>query len=251
VSRNEKVVASHQPHFFPWLGYLDKMAKVDAFIINDIVQLETKSPMVRNKIVDSRGKERYINASIDKKGYMDKPNRDIQLSNWNEVRSYIRNVLVDAYRKAGFYYEVWPLVDELLCSDFKMLLDLNMATIEMLRKCFDINTPLILNSSLNWGIGEDKSERLANKVAAVGGTVYLSGNGARKYMDFSPFIEKNISVVYQEFSYPEYAQISTAEFVPNLSAIDMLFNCGIEASRKLFWENVRSTNEVRQGIIFH
>jgi len=248
VSQNEKIVASHQPHFFPWLGYLDKMAKVDAFIINDIAQLETKSPMVRNKILDCRGKERYINVSVDKKGYVDKPNKDIQLSNWNEVRACIKNVLVDAYRKAGFYYEVWPRVDEVLCPDFTTLLDLNMATIEMLRKCFDINTPLILNSSFNWSSGKDKSTRLANKVAAVGGTVYLSGNGARKYMDFSPFIEKNISVVYQEFSYPEYAQISSAEFVSNLSAIDMLFNCGIERSRKLFWENVRSTNEVRQDI---
>lgn len=244
MSRNEKVVASHQPHFFPWLGYLDKMAKADAFIINDIVQLETKSPMVRNKIVDSRGKERYINASIDKRGYVDKPNKDIQLSNWNEVRSYIKNVLVDAYRKAGFYYEVCPLVDEVLFTDFTTLFDLNMATIEMLRKCFDINTPLILNSSFNWRSGEDKSARLANKVAAIGGTVYLSGNGARKYMDFTPFAERNISVVYQKFSYPVYAQISSSEFVPNLSAIDMLFNCGIEKSRKLFWDNVRSTNEL-------
>jgi len=224
------------------------MAKADVFIINDIVQLEEKSPMVRNKIIDCRGTERYIIASVDKKGYVDKPNRDIQLSNWNNAQSHIRNMLVDAYRKAVFYDEILPLVDEVLCSDFVKLLDLNMATIEMLRRCFDIHTPLILNSSFNWENGENKSARLANKVAAIGGTVYLSGNGAKKYMDFSPFIEKNISVVYQEFSYPEYAQINSSEFIPNLSAIDMLFNCGIEGSRKLFWENVSSTNELKQDI---
>ena len=33
------VTAIHQPHYFPWLGYLDKMAKAGQFIILDEVQL--------------------------------------------------------------------------------------------------------------------------------------------------------------------------------------------------------------------
>jgi hypothetical protein len=31
------LVAIHQPHYVPWLGYLDRMVKADVFIILDHV----------------------------------------------------------------------------------------------------------------------------------------------------------------------------------------------------------------------
>lgn len=244
MSKQVKIVASHQPHFFPWLGYLDKMAKSDAFIINDVAQLEKKSPMVRNRILDCRGVERYINIAVNKADCYEVQNRQVQLFDWGATRIRLRNLLQDAYRKAAFFAEIWPQIEEILDAEYTTLLEIDMATIEWMRNCLDIHTPLILNSSLDCESGMDKSERVAIKVAAVGGTVYLSGNGARKYMDFEAFEDRNIRVVYQKFSYPVYPQFSSTAFVPNLSAMDLLFNCGIQASREIFWNNVRAGGEL-------
>lgn len=49
------------------MGYFDKMAKVDKFIIMDDVQLVDCSPMVRNKFLDNQGKELLLNLSVEKK----------------------------------------------------------------------------------------------------------------------------------------------------------------------------------------
>src|SRR3712207_9438014 len=38
---NFMIVAAHQPHYMPWLGYLDKLAKADLFVVMD--DLDRKS----------------------------------------------------------------------------------------------------------------------------------------------------------------------------------------------------------------
>jgi len=53
-------------------------------------------------------------------------------------------------------------------------------------------------------------------------------------MNLGEFEEAGISVEFQEYAHPEYAQVY-APFIAGMSAIDLLFNCGrdgIELLRK-------------------
>src|SRR5688572_14918298 len=43
-------IAIHQPHFLPWLGYLHRMASVDAFVLLDHVQFERRNYQNRTGI---------------------------------------------------------------------------------------------------------------------------------------------------------------------------------------------------------
>ena len=64
------IVGIHQLHYFPWMGYLDKMAKSDAFVLLDEVQLNDASYMFRHTLLDKNGEKKYITIPFNKKGYM-------------------------------------------------------------------------------------------------------------------------------------------------------------------------------------
>ena len=237
------IVSSHQPHFFPWLGYFDKMAKADLFLVNDVAQLELQSPMHRNRILDRNGTIRYINAAIEKREHEEKQNREILLSNWEETRKTLAGKIRDGYRHAYGFDEVWPMVADILAKPFTRLIDLDLETIRLGRECLGIKTPMLFHSDMHYRDGADASERLAEKLASVHTGLYLSGTGGRKYMRLDDFTKRGIYVAFQDFVYPEYPQAFKGDFVPNLSFLDLVFNCGITKSREIFWNNVHVSNE--------
>lgn len=49
------IVSIHQPHFLPWLGYLDRMLKADLFVLLDHVQFERQNYQNRVQIKTGQG----------------------------------------------------------------------------------------------------------------------------------------------------------------------------------------------------
>src|SRR6185369_9034093 len=44
------IVAAHQPHYLPWLGYLDKLGKSDVFVVMDDLQFEAQNYQNRQRL---------------------------------------------------------------------------------------------------------------------------------------------------------------------------------------------------------
>ena len=65
---------------------------------------------------------------------------------------------------------------------------------------------------------------------------YLSGSGSTNYIKQELFEKARIQVLWQAFKHPRYPQLHGA-FIPYLSSIDLLFNCGIEKSQKILRES--------------
>ncbi len=228
---NKKVVVIHQPDFAPYLGFFHRFLHADMYIALDHVQFVSSSSRSwtnRDKIKTAQG-EKWLTVSV-KKAPRDTGINQIELSTEIDWRQSNLRLLEQNYRKAPCYNEVMPEIERLYAQPFHMLCDLNMASIEMLMDMLDARIPWVWSSSLD-PIGT-KNELLVDLLQKVSATHYLSGVGAKDYFDPSPFAKAGVHVVWQDFTHPVYMQ-QFGEFLPYLTALDVLFNQGIAASREI------------------
>lgn len=244
-------VAIHQPHYFPWLGYLDKMAKVDKFIIMDMVQLENRSYMCRNRILDRSGNILLLTVPCLKKGYREKPYKDIEINAQIKWQKQHRQEILSTFKYSPYLNEIMYELEPLFKREYKFLLDVTVDSIQILRKIFDINTEILFQSALpcytpktyEYQTKEEKrSQDVLSICQAVGATQYLTGTGASlTFLNINQFEHQGIKVALQNYECPVYEQRFSHEFIPNLSALDLLLNMGIEQSKKIFWKNIQDS----------
>jgi hypothetical protein len=226
-----KRVVIHQPDFLPYLGFLHRFLHADLWVVLDNVQFVTgtsRSWTNRDIIKTPAGKQ-WITVAVQKARNLSKIN-EIRLSTAADWRANNLNLLRENYRKAPFFDEIFPYLRSLYAFEGEMLAEFNIRSVEMLCSLFDISIERTLASSLD--PAGKSNELLVDILNKVNATSYLSGVGAKDYFDPKPFSDAGIKVEWQDFKHPVYPQLH-GEFVPYLSSIDLLFNCGIAASRTI------------------
>src|SRR5262249_20298241 len=110
-----------------------------------------------------------------------------------------------------------------------LLSEMNIAGILAIADELNLSRQKICRASELNAAGQS-NELLINLVTAVGGDTYLAGHGSGGYQDDEIFARNGIAVRYQNYEPPPYKQSGVAEFIPGLSAIDALMNCGRDAA---------------------
>lgn len=242
------IVSAHQPHFLPWLGYLDKIRRSDLFILVDHVQFERQNYQNRTTIKTRAGaqtltvpvRQRSRGERIFEKEIDNSPDGRIT---WGE--KMLRTIHA-AYGKARYFGDHREIMGDVLSRSWTRLVDLNEALLGYLLDAFDIRTPIIKSSSIEHLEGA-RGDMVLNLCRAVGADTYLSGTGgSRGYLDVPRFEEAGVRIVWQDFTHPVYPQLTPPEeFIPRLSAVDLLWSCGPESGAILRGELAAATATAR------
>jgi len=214
-----------QPGYLPWLGFFHQMARADVFVYYDDVQYDKHGWRNRNRIKTQsgpqwltvpvlhhgRGMPSILEAEIDRR------------QPW--ARKHVAS-LRQAYARAASGAQHLPELEELLCRPWERLVDLDIALVAVMCRWLGLSRRIERSSQL--GIPGEQSERLVRICQHFGAQTYLSGSAARVYLDTALFEHNGIEVEWQDYVHPVYPQLH-GEFVPYLSAIDLLLNCGEES----------------------
>ena len=193
------IVTIHQPNYFPYPGFFQKVLLSDVCVILDRAQFEFDITN-RNKIITPEGSWTRISVPI-KKG---------------QKFFEIKNVEIDNE-------QTWAE------KNWNLIFDLNFYTLKKVFEWLDIKTKIILDSELD--VTGRSSDHLLNICKKMGASKYLSGPGGRNYLNEKIFKQSKIEVEYQIYDPIIYSQKYAKPFIPNLSILDLLFNVGSDSKK--------------------
>jgi WbqC-like protein family len=215
-----------QPGYLPWLGFFDQMHRSDVFVYYDDVQFDKHGWRNRNRIKTPAG-ALWLTVPVRHAGLGQPRIMDTLIdgsTSW--ARKHVRSIR-QYYAKAPFLNRYLPEIEELLERPWAHLADLDIALAGVLAGWLSLEPTVHRASAL--GIAGDKSERLLNLCRHFGADRYLSGNAAQDYLEVDLFTRHGVAVEWQNYHHPVYPQ-QHGQFMPFLSALDLLLNCGDESA---------------------
>ena len=218
------IASIHQPNYIPWVGYFDKIFKSDVHIFLDDVQYSKNGFINRNKIL-MNNKEIFLTIPVYKKFHHSNINEVVVEDRWKT--KHLKS-LKQAYSKTKYFSHYIDNLEEILYNTNKMG-EINSRIIQFIAAALKFETEFLFSSTLPKK-DATPTGRLIEILENVSADVYLSGLGAKSYIDETEFSQ--IELKWQHFIHPVYNQNSKT-FIKNLSILDLLFNEG-ENSRRFF-----------------
>lgn len=225
-----KKVAILQSNYIPWKGYFDLIASVDEFILYDDMQYTRRDWRNRNRIKTPQGLQ-WLTVPVKVKGRFLQTIRETELDGTDWAAKHWKT-LAGNYHLAPHRPEIAGLLEPLyLATRHTHLSQLNRTLLEAICGYLGIRTKI--SNSWDYTLIEGKSERLADLCIQAGGTEYVSGPAAKDYLDEGLFQRRGLKLTWFDYTgYPEYRQLWGA-FDHQVSIVDLLFNCGPQASHYL------------------
>jgi len=216
-------VSIHQPQYLPWLPYIQKIDQSDLFIFLDSVDYQKNGLQNRNKIKSSNGGQWLTVPVIAKLG---QKIADTKIDNSQKWSKKHFSAIQQSYGKAEHFNYFSDIIADVYSKKWDNLAELNISFLKQILKIINVSTSIYQSSELE--CEGNSSTLILNLCKKVGATKYLTGHGAKNYLNFNEFENANIEVEF--FNPPSiihYPQtFNKIGFIDGLSCIDILLNCG-------------------------
>ena len=228
-----KKVAIVQSNYIPWKGYFDMIAAVDEFILYDDMQYTRRDWRNRNLIKTPQGLQ-WLTVPVQVKGKYTQPIRETALLNGDWAESHWKSLTLN-YARAPYFSDMAKLFEPLYARPYQTLSELNRTFIEVI--CGQLKIGTTIRNSWDYQLADGKSERLADLCRQARADVYVSGPAARDYLDEQVFRDLGMAVEWFGYEgYPIYPQ-QWAGFEHGVTILDLLFNCGPDATKFMKYAN--------------
>lgn len=217
-----KTIVISQPMFFPWVGLFEQLRLCDVYVHYDDVQLPMGRSFTNRVQIKTQQGSRWITAPL-RHTHEKSLIHEVQLDEAEGWRGKHLGLLRHAFSKAPHRDDALGIAEAVYGRDTGMLSDMNIHAMELIADYFDIRRPSLRSSA--WGLESRSSQRLLDIVLMQGCDTYVTGHGARNYLDCELFERHGVKVEFMDYRRKPYPQLH-GEFDPHVSILDLIANCG-------------------------
>lgn len=214
-------LAIMQPYFFPYIGYFQLIAAVDQFVLYDNIKYTKKGWINRNRMLQNGKDVMFTMPLKNDSDYLDVCERELAT---DFKRDKLLNQFKAAYRRAPYFLQTLPLLEQMLRYDDTNLFGFLHNSIVKTCGHLGIETNIRISSDIAINHELMNQDKVLALCEAVGASTYVNAIGGRELYSNETFREKGIELKFIQSKPFEYAQLGNA-FVPWLSVVDvMMFN---------------------------
>lgn len=208
-----------QPYFLPYIGYWQLLNAVDKYVIYDDVNFIKGGWINRNRMLVN-GEPKLFNIQMQGAS----PNKlinEIEVSNNTVWKKKLLKTIENSYRKAPFYTDVFPIIEEIINYDECNLAKYLANSIKKVCNYLNIETELIVSSTLYKDNSLKAQEKVIEICKELKATEYYNAIGGQELYSYEDFKDVDIKLSFLKSNEIKYKQLKD-EFVANLSILDVL-----------------------------
>jgi hypothetical protein len=221
--------------YFPWVGLLEQIKLADTFVHYTDVQF-TRGFYNRVQIKTPHGQQ-WITIPL-KNLHQQQKIDEVTVNNDLDWRSEHINLLKKHYQGAPYYQEMLTVVQEVFAEPLEVLAEIGVKSTIAIARYFELDADTSYFDSRKLDITGKSSQRLCEICRRLNAKSYITGHGARNYLDHQLFEQHGIDVEYMNYQCTQYQQLHGA-FIPYVTGLDLIANCGKLGARFI---NPKTTN---------
>ncbi len=234
---SKRIVIS-QPMLFPWSGMFEQILLADIYVHYTDVAFSKGSRVNRVQIKGKNGKT-WMTIPIDRQ-HLGQTIGSLRYSGISWKQSHY-DMFKTHYHVSPHFDDALDLMNAAYSSDTGKLVDIVIPSIQ--NTCEYLNIPYDKKfiDATSLPVNGTGSQRVLDIVKHLDGDTYITGHGARNYLDHHAFEKAGIRVEYMDYSLTEYPQLH-GEFDPYVSILDMIANTGKSATdylrpHTIYWKD--------------
>lgn len=213
-------VTIHQPCYLPYLGVFYKIWQADTFVYLDDAQYSNGYVFDWNRIKTPQGECRLKVPTARVFGQKLTEVTPKDFLNWKG--KHLKTVEMN-YKKAPYFWAMFPVYEQTLMKEYDSLADLNMALMDMFLDLFHLSDDRKILKASDMKLESKSEARVIEICQRLDADEYISGVGGKHYQSEDHFAEAGIKLTYADYIPVAYHQ-QWGEFTANMSVLDYCMN---------------------------